>query len=533
MNQARPQRMKILRTWVTMFDLLGQLRLEYIWLTIAGSLLSGIEGVVHPILIRTIFDDVVKKRDLASLMVWVMSYLALGLFTNVATARVSVWSKSLEVRLVKSVNPRLLRAYYEGEYRSVIENGHGYFVNRLFGDVSDGLGPFLLLIQSMLNQVVLLVSLSMVLAYLSWKAFLCLAALIPVSAVVGVLLGKRIKALALLEREREAVVLAYLTRALNAFRIVRTFTLLPLIVRGFDDQIGGYLSTMYQRYKTARTFQALNDLMMLIADVLSMTVGAVFVLRGALTFGGYLAFVNAFWRAVTTLMQLFKQIPEFNNLSVIVMRIGSFLSFAPNVYYLQGAAPAVNHIRVAYRDRVVFTDFSLDILSGERVVIVGPNGSGKTTLAHILSGYLAPAAGEVVLPPNISAVTLPIIFPPLRVRDMVENGQLLAALGLEDGGVLEAFADELSVGQQQRVAIALLLSQDADLYIIDEPIANLDSESRGPVMNLIVQWTKGKTLIVVMHGSEEYYKLFDRVVGIHRRGDESPVSFTAGEFCNP
>src|ERR1700722_8633700 len=243
MNRARLQGMKILRTWVTMFDLLGQLRPEYIWLTAAGALLSGVEGIFHPILIRTIFDDVVKKRDLTRLMVWIMSYMAFGLFINVATAGVSLWSKSLEVRLVKSVSPRLLRAYYEGEYRSVIDNGHGYFVNRLHGDVRDGLGPFLLLTQSMLNQIVLLISLSMVLAYLSGKAFLCLAALIPVSATVGVLLGRRIRALASLERETEANVLAYLTRALSAFRIARIFTLLPLIVRGFNDQIAGYLST--------------------------------------------------------------------------------------------------------------------------------------------------------------------------------------------------------------------------------------------------------------------------------------------------
>jgi energy-coupling factor transporter ATP-binding protein EcfA2 len=49
-------------------------------------------------------------------------------------------------------------------------------------------------------------------------------------------------------------------------------------------------------------------------------------------------------------------------------------------------------------------------------------------------------------------------------------------------------------------------------YVIDESLANLDPESRGTAMNLILERTKEKTLILVMHGSEEYHKLFDRVI---------------------
>ena len=71
----------------------------------------------------------------------------------------------------------------------------------------------------------LLLALLLVLIYLSWQAFLILVAIIPVSATVGVLLGKRIKALTSEEREQEGAVLAILNKALNAFRMVRTFSL--------------------------------------------------------------------------------------------------------------------------------------------------------------------------------------------------------------------------------------------------------------------------------------------------------------------
>lgn len=119
-----------------------------------------------------------------------------------------------------------------------------------------------------------------------------------------------------------------------------------------------------------------------------------------------------------------------------------------------------------------------------------------------------------MLPEKISSVTLPILLPPLKVRDLISDTSLLSAFKLRDQTVLEASADELSAGQQQKVAIALALSQKADLYVIDEPLANVDPETRTTAINLMLERTKGKTLILVMHGSEQYQRLFDRVIRI-------------------
>jgi len=250
-------------------------------------------------------------------------------------------------------------------------------------------------------------------------------------------------------------------------------------------------------------------------------VGALFVLKGALTFGAYLAFVNSFWTAVTTLMQLFKQAPDFHNLIAIVRRIASFLSPPVEAYYRKGFSPSVSNLTFSYSGPPVLKGFSLQLSPRERIVIVGSNGSGKTTLANILSGNLAPCQGEVILPERISSVTLPIVFPPMRVKDLVKDTHMLSAFSLGDQAVLEAFADELSAGQQQKLAILLALSQEADLYIIDEPLSNLDQESRDAAMTFILEKTKDKTLILVMHGSEEYHRLFDRVIKIDLVSDTS------------
>jgi ATP-binding cassette subfamily B protein len=97
----------------------------------------------------------------------------------------------------------------------------------------------------------------------------------------------------------------------------------------------------------------------------------------------------------------------------------------------------------------------------------------------------------------------------------------LSKLGLGDVPQ-SALADELSAGQQQKLALALALSHNADLYVMDEPLASLDNESRQAAIELILQVTAGKGVILIMHGCQEYYKLFDRVVELDSLAQETP-----------
>ncbi len=518
--------------WRNLFSLLGPFRLKYLGLLLVSSVLSGMEGLFHPLLVRSIFDEVVGKRDFSRFVLLIIVYLAFGIFITATTSAAALWSKSLENHIVKDISGRLLTSFYRQDYASILKSGHGYYISRISGDVRDGLVPLLSLIQTITNQTMLLAALSFVLVYLSWKAFVFLAAVIPIAAVTGALLGKKIKKLTVQEREQEGSVLAILTKALGAFRMVKNFQLLERTVHVFDDKLGNYLSTSYQRYRITRLFQGLNGLITVLCDFLSLFVGALFVLKGALTFGGYLAFVNAFWRAVAALTQLFKSVPDLHNFSVILTRITSFLAFSSTAYYQSGSEPSIKNVAFSYGDRKILSGLAFHLSPGEKVVIIGPNGSGKTTLANILSGYLAPSEGKVFLPERISSITLPISFPPLKVKDLVADAEVLSAVGLDDT-TLELYADELSAGQQQKLAISLVLSQEADLYIIDEPLANLDPKSRDKVMGFILERTKDKTLVVIMHGSEEHHKRFDRVIAIGFASDAADNQFEQSLAIKP
>lgn len=175
---------------------------------------------------------------------------------------------------------------------------------------------------------------------------------------------------------------------------------------------------------------------------------------------------------------------------------------------------------------------SVAIDSGDYVAIVGPSGSGKTTLLSMLGGMLSPTTGRVLvddvslyeqsvtrrsafrgqkmgfvfqsfnLIPYLSAlqnVQVPLSFSSMTADLQLERAtQLLTHLGLEER--LHHKPSELSVGQQQRVALARTLVNDPQIILADEPTGNLDPISREVVLKTFDEChQQGRTLVVVTH----------------------------------
>jgi putative ABC transport system ATP-binding protein len=175
---------------------------------------------------------------------------------------------------------------------------------------------------------------------------------------------------------------------------------------------------------------------------------------------------------------------------------------------------------------------SLDVRKGDFIAVVGPSGSGKSTFLLTLGGMLTPEEGKVVidgkslydlnadqrssvrlkrigfvfqthnLVPYLTArenVQLPLMIAGFPKEKQVKKAEeLLTKLGLGDR--LDHKPSELSIGQQQRVALARVLANDPALILADEPTGSLDPESRETVMSFLTDLNKkGKTIILVTH----------------------------------
>jgi len=185
-------------------------------------------------------------------------------------------------------------------------------------------------------------------------------------------------------------------------------------------------------------------------------------------------------------------------------------------------------------------DVSLGIGEGELVALLGPSGCGKTTTLRMIAGFVEPDAGRIVigdrdvtrLPPYRRDIGMVFqgyaLFPHLSVERNVAFGLEMRRVGRTAARErvtealrlvrLEGLADrlprELSGGQQQRVALARALVINPSLFLLDEPLSNLDAKLRQEVRIEIrqLQQRLGLTTIFVTHDQEEALTLADRLV---------------------
>lgn len=492
--------------------LLGEYRAKYVVVTLCAAVVGGAEALLHPLLMKAIIDAISLRADFGHFVFLGLFYLALGLSANVMIYLLALLQQKLDNKIVEQVSGNLLRAYFGKDYRDVLQKGSGYYVGRIRSDVKDGLVPMLPLVRNIAVNIVTVIALVSVSIFISWQAFLILAAIIPIATLVSVTVGKKIRGLTIIERDLEAALLDTLTKSVSAFKIACTFMMVPKTLRTFSKNMDYVLDSGYKKFRVIRLLQGASDLTMVISDVCSIFVGALLVFRNQMTLGSFIAFMNAFWRSATTLIEIFRQWAELHSHSATINRLVTFITERPIApYHKEGSAVSATSISYGYTSNLIISGFSMHVEAGERALIVGQNGSGKTTLANILSGYLAPSEGQLELPARISAVTLPTLFPPVKVRDLPANSDLLGIFGIDEPDILDAYPDQLSAGQQQKLSLALALSHVADLYVLDEPLANLDFPSRSIAMREIQQRTSGRILVMIMHGAEEYSSMFDQV----------------------
>jgi len=204
----------------------------------------------------------------------------------------------------------------------------------------------------------------------------------------------------------------------------------------------------------------------------------------------------------------------------------------------------INSLRFAWQKEPIINIDALTIQQGQHLFIEGPSGSGKSTLLNLLGGVITPQHGDIKilgqslnrmsssqkdsfranhigfifqqfnLIPYLSVVdniTLPCTFSAsrkakaLKQSDTLEKEaiRLLAALGLNDQALLKRNVNELSVGQQQRVAAARAMLGSPEIIIADEPTSALDNDHRQAFIKILFEecQAEGITIIFVSHDS--------------------------------
>lgn len=193
----------------------------------------------------------------------------------------------------------------------------------------------------------------------------------------------------------------------------------------------------------------------------------------------------------------------------------------------------IHNLKKSYDKRKeALHDLTLTLPRGRIVGLLGPNGSGKTTLIKLLNGLIVPDGGEILIDGEKPGPSTKAKVSYLPERTYLKNGatirellsyfqdfyedfrtdrakEMLAALRIEENARIRA----LSKGTREKVQLILVMSRDASLYILDEPIAGVDPAARDYILRTIItNYNENATVLISTHLITDIENILDEVI---------------------
>lgn len=193
-----------------------------------------------------------------------------------------------------------------------------------------------------------------------------------------------------------------------------------------------------------------------------------------------------------------------------------------------------NLTKVYDKKKTALQNLNLTITRGKIIGLLGPNGSGKTTLIKILNGLLDPTEGEVLIngsKPGVISKAHVSYLPErtyfqnsMKVRELIEYftdfyedfrpekaREMLASLNINENDRIKT----LSKGTREKVQLILVMSREADLYILDEPIAGVDPAARDYIIRTIItNYNENAAVLLSTHLISDIENILDEVIFI-------------------
>lgn len=214
----------------------------------------------------------------------------------------------------------------------------------------------------------------------------------------------------------------------------------------------------------------------------------------------------------------------------------------------------LQQVSKSYGGAVALNNVNLKIGAGKIIGLLGPNGSGKTTLIKLLNGLLQPEYGQILIngrtpSPETKAIVsyLPdttYLNEHMKVSDALtfftdfyaDFDKERAIHLLQDLGIdLNARMKHLSKGNKEKVQLILVMSRQAQLYVLDEPIGGVDPAARDYTLTTIVNnYSPTSSVIISTHLISDVEQILDEVIFLHygsviRQGNVDDLRIETGE----
>ncbi|GAA6147858.1 ABC transporter ATP-binding protein [Pseudooceanicola nitratireducens] len=510
------------------------------WLDFGCAVLSGLLELAFPLAVQAFIDRLLPSGDLPVTILAAVGLLVIYVVNAGLMAVVIYWGHMLGINIETEMRRRAFDHLQRLSFSYFDRVRTGKLVARVTRDLEEigevahhGPEDLFIAVMTFVGAFLLMLTIDLELALIT-------AAIVPACVVIVTVYGGRMTRT---WREIYARVAAFNVRLeenVGGMRVVQAFANEDHETALFAKDNAAYRSTKLAAYKVMAASSSLNYMGMRLIQVIVMVAGAIFVLNGSLTTGGFVAFlllVGVFFRPLDKIAAVIEVYPRG---IAGFRRYLDLMETQPDVADRPDAVPApafrgavtFENVHFDYGDdRPVIRDINLHVGAGETMAFVGPSGAGKTSLLSLVPRFYEPGEGRILIDgQDVRDMTLRTLRRQIGIvsQDVYLFGGTLreniayGRLGASEEEILEA-ADRaqlagmiadlpegldtivgergvmLSGGQKQRVAIARAFLKNPPILILDEATSALDTATERLIQGALTDLSRDRTTLVIAH----------------------------------
>ncbi|MBO5096426.1 MAG: ABC transporter ATP-binding protein [Bacilli bacterium] len=196
----------------------------------------------------------------------------------------------------------------------------------------------------------------------------------------------------------------------------------------------------------------------------------------------------------------------------------------------------INNLNKSFDNKEILKDINLSIQSGKIIGLLGKNGVGKTTLIKLINDLLTPTSGEILIKGQKIGVETKKVISYLPERTYLNKQMKVSEVISYFGDFYDNFDSkkakkllkdldldinqkltQMSKGMQEKVQLVLVMSRNADLYVLDEPLGGVDPATRDYILDTILSnFNENASVIISTHLISDIEKILDEVIFIDK-----------------
>lgn len=504
---------KILRYFRDFYRQCGGLVLGYLALTIVHKTLA----FVSPPALQRLIDAVIGG-DRGEFLRMLVANAGIAVAFVIALYWRNYHGERTESRVTAYAEQRVFSDMLRMPYRELKKNLLGHYLHLIDRDVDQITGLAFYDLSVFVLNIVMTAAMLVYLLQCDWVLSMVVLAVLPLFVVLTKLQLPKMKQCQEQVIAKQEDLNDKIDECYNGNESIRSSNAEAFFMKRFEQSIAQWLRVKREYIFRDCTYDMLSITgLMNLANIAIYCIGGWRALNGKISVGTIMTFTMYFstlWNSIEGFMIFFK---EYRMKQISLSRLDEMHALCEEPRAAQPLPPfeklSCQQIGFAYAEKPVFSDFSMVVNKGERILLTGENGSGKSTVARLLTGLMSPDQGAIYYNDQridgIDAAALRekvLLIPtePFIIEGTVEenlwgreSGQPMDRLAIDRP--IEKNGGNLSNGQKKQLQLYRSLAANAEVVIFDEPFNFIDRESKEMLWNEILQTFSDRTLIVISH----------------------------------